>query len=344
MRSDKHIKRQKRKTLLTRVMVAVLILLAFLFGTSIGLYGSSIAQFLDDVSENTPEELQDTSEQDRDLADLKPFSVLILGLDKEDGVSRSDTIMVATVNPDEESVKLVSIPRDTLITLPSGQPEKINAMYAIGGISQTIDMVEDYLDIPISFYATLDFDGLVALVDAVGGIQVNSERSFTVQDSEENMDAIQIEEGIQLLDGEHALGYARMRKQDPRGDWGRQERQREVIQSLTSELLSMSSLTNFNQILDAIRPNLETNIRGQQMWIIASNYNQAAGTIESIPLTGEADYIYFPNYGQELYVWIPYEEVLEETQQELRDHLEIEGPLSEDNLLDDDFEEDDLGT
>lgn len=344
MRSDKYIKKQKRNTWIKRVLIALLIFLGFLLGTSVGFYGSRIANFLDGVSENTPEDLQDTSEQDRHLADLKPFSVLILGLDKEDGVSRSDTLMVATVNPDEENVKLVSIPRDTLITLPNGRFEKINAMYAIGGITQTIDMVEEYLDIPISFYATLDFEGLVALVDAVGGIQVNSERAFTVQDSEENTDAIQIEEGIQTLDGEHALGYARMRKQDPRGDWGRQERQREVIQSLSSELISMSSLTNFNQILDAIQPNLETNIRGQQMWTIASNYNQAAGNIESLTLTGEADYIYFPNYGQDLYVWVPYEDVLEDIQQELRDHLELEDDFSEDSLLDDQFEEEDLQT
>lgn len=344
MRSDKYIKKQKRNTWIKRVLIALLIFFGFLLGTTVGLYASRFSSFLDGISENTPEDLQDTSEQDRDLADLKPFSVLILGLDKEDGVSRSDTIMVATVNPDEENVKLISIPRDTLITLPNGNPEKINAMYAIGGVSQTIDMVEDYLDIPISFYATLDFEGLVALVDAVGGIQVNSERSFTVQDSEENMDAIQINEGIQTLDGEHALGYARMRKQDPRGDWGRQERQREVIESLTTELISMNSLTNFNEILDAIQPNLETNIRGQQMWTIASNYGQAAGSIESLTLTGEADYIYFPTYGQELYVWLPYEDVLEDIQQELREHLELEDAFSEDNLLDDEFEEEDLQT
>ena len=115
-----------------------------------------------------------------------------------------------------------------MITLPdSDRSEKINALYTIYGISGTIDFVEEYLDIPISYYATLNFEGLVDLVDAVGGITVDSPLDFTVQDSEENSNAIEIEEGLQSVDGEHALGYARMRKQDPRGEWGRQERQRE---------------------------------------------------------------------------------------------------------------------
>lgn len=347
MRSDKYAKRANRNKWILRGLAIFLIFLAFVFGSGVGYYGSRIATFLDDVSSDTPEELQDTTEQDQNLADLRPFSILILGIDAEDGVSRSDTIMVATINPEEESVKLVSIPRDTMIDMPltyTHSQEKINAMYALGGVPMVLDTVEEYLDIPISFYATLDFEGLVSLVDAVGGIDVVSERAFTVQDSEENMDAIQIEEGPQHLDGEHALGYARMRKQDPRGDWGRQERQREVIESLVDELISLNTLTNFNAILDAIRPNLQTNLNGQQMWTIANNYSSAARSIESLTLTGEADYVYFPHYGQDVYVWVPFEESLEEVQQELRGHLELESTFSNDGVLEDDFEEDDIAS
>lgn len=324
MRSQKHTHRKKRNKWIRRIIYSVVLIVFFILGTGVGYYGSEISRFLGDVSRNTPEELQDTSEQDARLEELHPFSVLLMGLDDTGDTRRSDTLIVATINPNVDSVKLVSIPRDTLITLPnSDRQEKINALYTIYGVSGTIDFVEDYMDIPISYYATLNFDGLVDLVNAVGGITVDAPFSFTVQDSNENMDAIQIEEGIQTVDGEHALGYARMRKQDPRGDWGRQERQREVIQSLADELLSFDTFANFSSILDAIRNNLQTNLSGRQIWTIANNYTEAAQNVETLEIAGAADTVYFPRYGLDLYVWEPYEESLEEIKTELREHLEL---------------------
>lgn len=325
MRSQKHVKRQKRNKWIKRILFTILVLVFFVTGTVVGYYGSEIMRVLSDVSENTPEELQDTSEQDARLEELHPFSVLLLGLDDADGTRRSDTLIVATINPNEESVKLVSIPRDTMITLPdSDRSEKINALYTIYGVSGTIDYVEEYLDIPISYYATLNFEGLVDLVDAVGGITVDSPLAFTVQDSDENSDAIEIEEGLQTVDGEHALGYARMRKQDPRGDWGRQERQQEVIQTLAEKLMSLDSFVNFAPIMDAVRENLQTNLSGQQIWTIANNYTEAANDVESLEIQGEADYVYFPSYDLDLYVWLPFDESIEKIQSTLREHLELD--------------------
>jgi len=329
MRSDKHEEKQQRITWLKRASLILALLIFLTLGVIAGYYANEIREFLNDVNEETPEELRDTTEQDISLRDLRPVSFLILGLDAEaegeGGARRSDSIMVVTVNPDKGSTKMLSIPRDTLITLPgSDRMEKFNAIYPINGITGLIDFVEDYLTIPISFYATLDFEGLVELVDAVGGITVDSPLSFTVQDSEETADAIAIEEGIQELNGEEALGYARMRKQDPRGDFGRQERQREVVAAVIDELVSVNSVSNFTPILNAIRPNLQTNMSGPQILTVASNYRAAASSIESVEFSGEAEYVYFPSYGQELYVWNPYDESLENVRSTLREHLEID--------------------
>lgn len=327
MRSDKHTKKSNRKTWLKRTALIIGVLLAFGLGTYTGYYGWQVVQLLADVSDDTPDESRDTSESDETIREMHPISILILGLDEENGTSRSDSMLVATVNPRKESTKIVSIPRDTLITLPNSENEryeKINALHAIYGVSGTMDFIEDYLTIPISFYATLNFDGLVDLVDAVGGITVDSPLAFTVQDSDENMDAIQIEEGIQTLDGEEALGYTRMRQQDPRGDFGRQERQREVIEALTEELLSFGSITNLTPIINAIRPNLQTNMTPQQMLAVAANYQPAANTIDSIEISGTDEFFYVPQYGQELYVFRPFEQSLSDLQRELRQHMEVE--------------------
>ena len=90
---------------------------------------------------------------------MEPFSALILGVDiEEGGASRSDTIIVATINPESKDIKMVSIPRDTLVTLPNGVEEKINAAHSVGGPLLAKEMVATYLDIPIQFYATMDFE------------------------------------------------------------------------------------------------------------------------------------------------------------------------------------------
>ncbi len=333
MLSDKHVKQHKRNRTIKRVALGVGLLLAIIIGTIVGYYGNQISEFLADVSNETPDDMQSTDEQEEILRDLHPISILLLGIDATEEPRRSDTMIVATINPEDESVKLVSIPRDTLITLPdSDRLEKVNAVYPIYGISGVVDFVSEYLQIPISFYATLNFQGLVDLVDAVGGISVDSPLSFTVQDSEENSEAIVIEEGVQQLDGEHALGYARMRKQDPRGDFGRQERQREVIQSLANELLSFSSLTNVTPILNAIRPNLQTNMTPQQILFVSSNYSSSARNIESLEMAGQADYVYVPSYGQELYVWLPYENTLRDIQESLQEHMELDEIMTDDSV------------
>lgn len=339
MRSDRHLKNQKKTKRLKRVALGLGLVLILTLGIIAGYYANEVRVFLSDVNEDTPEELKDTSEQDESLRELHPISFLILGLDAEgDGESRrSDSIMVATVNPEKESTKIISIPRDTLITLPdSTTQEKFNAIYPEVGMNGLIDFVQDYLTIPISFYATLNFEGLVDLVDAVGGITVDSPLSFTVQDSEETADAIVIEEGVQELDGEEALGYARMRKQDPRGDFGRQERQREVIAAVTDKVVSINSVTNFTDILDAIRLNLQTNMSGQQMVTVATNYRAAANTIESVVLSGEASYEYIERYNQDLYVWNPYEESLTEAQSTLREHLGLDSGIDAEDIEDPD--------
>lgn len=260
------------------------------------------------------------------IENKEPFSILLLGVDERPGdIGRADTIMVATINPTSEDIKLVSIPRDTLVELPDSQGvDKINATYAYGGIPYTIETVEKYLEIPIQYYAQINFQGMVDLVDTIGGIEVDSPLEFTVQDSTEKADAIHIEKGKQHLNGEEALGYARMRKQDPRGDWGRQERQRQVIEAIVDETISISSLANFNNIFNAIAPNLKTNLTGREIWILGTNYAPAARNIDSLTLDGEADYVYFSTYGQEVYVWVPYEEKIEEIQQVLQEHLEMD--------------------
>lgn len=323
MRSEKHVVNKKgRVKRRLEVVLSFFILLSLLFGGVTGYYGSKVVSFLEGISADDEVETPEAVEMTQQVRDAEPFAALILGVDVEDGgVSRSDTIIVATVNPRTESMKMVSIPRDTLVELPNGLMEKMNAAYATGGAQRAREMVGDYLDIDIDFYATLDFNGLIELVDAVGGITIDSELAFSESNFADPKNPIQIKEGIQTLNGAQALGYARMRKKDPRGDFGRQDRQQEVIVEVLNELVSFNSLTNLTGILDAVQPYLKTNARSSDILSIAGNYTSTLKNIDRLTLEGEAGTAYFPHYGLEVYVWEPYPSSLEDIQKELNDHL-----------------------
>lgn len=337
MRSERNNEeiRKRRKRIFENTL-GILILLAILLGGVTGYYGSKVVSFLDGISESDEEIEEDpvSKELSKQLADSRPFAALILGTDiEEDGQSRSDTIIVVTVNPKEGSMKMVSIPRDTLITLPDGSIEKINAAYTTGGATLSRIMIGDMLGIPIQFYATMDFRGLVELVDAVGGITIDSQLEFTQDNYVDFSKPVVIKKGKQILDGAEALGYARMRYQDPRGDFGRQDRQKEVIVEILNQLVSLNTVTNLSNILNSIQPYLKTNASSNQMLAMAGNYTGVLNDIEQLTLEGVAGEAYFPHYGFNVYVWEPYQYSLIEVSQILRDHLEIED--STDNDIDD---------
>ena len=324
MRSDRHnVKKQGQVKRRLETFLSIVILLSMIVGGITGYYGSKVLSFLEDISADEEVETTESIQIAQQVKDKEPFTALILGVDVEDeGASRSDTIIVATINPKTESMKMVSIPRDTLVYLPDGTMEKMNAAYATGGAARAREMVGEFLDIDIDFYATLDFRGLIELVDAVGGITVDSNLAFTENNYDDPSNKVRIEKGLNNLDGAEALAYARMRKKDPRGDFGRQDRQKEVIVEVLSELASFNSLSKLPSILTAMQPHLTTNARSNDILSIASNYTSTFNNVENLSLNGYDDREYFPHYGFSVYVWHPYEDSLAEVQQELKDHLD----------------------
>ncbi|QFK72909.1 LytR family transcriptional regulator [Pradoshia sp. D12] len=246
------------------------------------------------------------------LKDKTPFSVLLLGVDEREGdKGRSDTMIVLTVNPILESVKMVSIPRDTRTEIiGKGVDDKINHAFAFGGVEMSMDTVENLLDIPIDYYAQVNMEGFKDIVDAVGGVTVVNDLDFTA-------DGHHFAEGTLNLNGEKALAYSRMRYEDPRGDFGRQMRQRQVIQAVLNKGASLSSLTRFDGIFEALGDNVKTDISFSQMVSIQQNYKEAAKSLEQLQLEGQGTKI------NKIYYYIPSDESLTNLQDTLKKHLQI---------------------
>lgn len=226
----------------------------------------------------------------------KPLSILLLGIDTgADGRTdkgRSDTMIVATINPTTKKTTFVSIPRDTMAEMTaSGETsiQKINSAYEIGGAKTAKKTVSKLLNIPINYYLTLNMGGLAKIVDAVGGVTVTSNLTFTFNN-------ITIKKGTHHLNGKQALSFARMRYDDPKGDYGRQLRQQQVIKAVTKKLLSLNGVANYQKILSVVQNNLQTDLSFSDMKGLAANYRSAATNMVSDQLQGQDTYINGSSY------------------------------------------------
>lgn len=166
----------------------------------------------------------------------KPFNVLLLGSDARaddpDMGARTDTIIVVRVDPVENIVSMVSIPRDTMIEIDGAGTQKFNAAYTYGGESGTIAAVKKLTGIEIDHFAEVNFESLVGLVDAIGGIDVEVEEEIDDEDAGGHIDA-----GKQHLNGEQALIFSRSRHYVD-GDYTRQVNQRKVILAIVNKALT----------------------------------------------------------------------------------------------------------
>lgn len=237
-------------------------------GIVLVLGGAAFGYFVfkaNETAENTNDALDrgDKSERRDDSIDLTKdhFSILLAGVDGgallEEG--RTDSLMVATFNKESRQVTLVSIPRDAyvdIVTTDGEFKDKINHAYAYGGIDTTIATVENLFDIPIDYYATINFDGIEDLVDAVGGVEVD----VLIPISGRATGNVELEPGVQTLNGKEALAYARMRKDDPEGDVGRAKRQQQVLEAIINEATTINSFAKLNRIMNAVGNNIRTNM------------------------------------------------------------------------------------
>nr|WP_317697775.1 LCP family protein [Xylocopilactobacillus apis] len=255
------------------------------------------------------------------------LSVLILGIDtgEEGRIDRgnSDTMIVATVNPDDKKMQLVSIPRDTAAQI-CGNKEfkmtKINAAYNIGGAPMAKRTVSELLNVPINYYITLDMKGLEKVVNAVGGIDVDVPFTFT----SEATGGQTFNKGMRHLDGGMALAYSRMRHEDPDGDYGRQKRQQQVIKAIIQRAISFNGIQHFSGLLDSISSSMATDISFDNMVGLFNNYRSAADNMSSDSLKGQNAWVQTPDYDFPLSFQIVSNTELQRVSDKLRTGLGLE--------------------
>jgi len=205
----------------------------------------------------------------------EPFNVLLLGIgDRPGDPGRADTVMYASVNPKTESIFVFSLPRDMYVPIAGMEiSDKLNHSFAYGRTEMTLETVEQYLDTSIDYVVQLNMNGLRQLVDAFGGIYVDNPFAFE-QRNELSTETHTYDEGRIFLNGERALHYARMRKVDPKGDLGRNIRQRQVIEAILEKADTPKTVLKIPELLDIVGDNMRTNLTLNQMINMFQNYQK----------------------------------------------------------------------
>lgn len=252
MRYERHQHKKRKK----RIRWSSIFLLLFLLVGALALY--SFMQFRSGVSksekavEENKQEYHFNGERDRNGL----TNILLIGSDaRGKETSRSDTIMIASYNPDTESYKLTSIMRDTYVEIPGHGKNKINAAFAFGGPELLRQTIKENFDVSLQYYSIVDFEGFVRLIDEAfpAGVEVDVEKRMS-----EGI-GVTLEPGVQKLDGQHLLGYVRFRH-DAVGDFGRVERQQKVIKEVRKEFASIQTLPKLPKLVGVLTPFINTNM------------------------------------------------------------------------------------
>jgi LCP family protein required for cell wall assembly len=261
--SRKTRKKRKKVAAMITVIVILLALVFFVFSCDI------------DAGQNLEKENGENSQQSGNLGEQeeeeqeeeKPYerlNILLLGIDSPKNTGRTDTIMLLSLGQEAGDVAIVSIPRDTRVNIPGHGLEKINHAHVYGGPELTMQVVESFFDLPVHYFACVNFRGFITLVDILGGVEMNvppamaaeKERGFT-------------KSGPQVLDGKQALEYVRFRH-DSEGDLGRVRRQQELVLTLAKKTMQLSSIPKIPAILDTVGRNFSTDIPLTTMTILAN--------------------------------------------------------------------------
>lgn len=256
----------KTKNLVILVCLTLIIfsgiLISFLIASSNSGSSQSNGESQNSDSGSTLQDILNNNNEDLlKLVDVRKSVIFaIYGIDDkatEDG--RSDIIMVVKYDPATKKMIIASIPRDTMVDIPEYGVNKINAAYAYGGDQLIDQVIENLLGIKLDFSIKLNFDTFSNVIDAVGGVKVNAKKQFF-----DSNNILVIDQGSQKLTGEKALFYVRFRS-DNDNDYGRIDRQQEVVISLTEYLKTTSTKEKIKLISKYYNKGIQTDAKLSKM-------------------------------------------------------------------------------
>lgn len=267
---------RKRKSIIKYILVSLFIFALFFTA------GAELSAYL--MNDKNKEALQAADDSEAIGTEKKgsKTNILLLGVDARPGEknSRSDTILLVSVDPTQDKVAIISIPRDTKVDIPGSSVEKINAANFVGGPEYAVEIVEKVLDINIDYYVEADFSGFREIIDTIGGVTIDvPQRMYN------RYEGIDLNPGIQRLNGYDALGFVRFRDY-VNGDIDRTAQQQVFLKALASELLQPKTIAKLPALIKEVNKYVKTDIPLSQMLRIASwapGFNSSSIVAQTLP-------------------------------------------------------------
>ena len=199
------------------------------------------------------------------IAKGEPVNILLLGIDARPGETnaRTDTMMLACINPELQKVALISIPRDSRVDVPGSGDNKINSANVVGGPKAACRAVEKLLGTKVDYYVLTNFSGFANMIDILGGVTIDVEK-----DMKYLAEGINLKKGVQHLNGEDALAYVRYRG-DALADIARTERQQKFLKAFAEEMFKTKTILKIPSLLPELKKNVETNMGTKTMLELA---------------------------------------------------------------------------
>lgn len=296
------------------------------------IYNEAFTGIIEDAIEGYSDEVRilyqygiDTEIEQEETSVEEAFHVYISGIDVSGPIttnSRSDVNIIMTVNPKTKEILLTTTPRDYYVQIPEVSGENFDKLTHAGiyGVDRSMATLEELYDIDISYYARVNFTSLVEIVDALGGVDVESDYAFTTLHG-----GYDIKKGVNHMDGAMALGFSRERYSFEDGDNQRGKNQEKVLTAILEKAATPAILTSANDILASVGDMVETNMTKQEMAKLINMQlsDGASWNIESVAATGTGDKQSCYSSGSvQLYVMRPNEESVEAISQKMKEVME----------------------
>lgn len=265
----------KRRLRVGRLILFIFIALSLLFGC---LMAGALAYATFFKHEAPPHTTAASEEISTDETLNKRINVLLLGIDDGDSEDiannapkRTDAMILVSFDPENKDVAMLSLPRDTRVTIPGRRwPDKINSAYAYGGVSLAKQTVANLLQIPIHYYMLVNWQGFIEVVDMMGGVDMYVEHNMNYEDPYADL-KIHIKQGYQHLNGKQSGEYVRFRH-DELGDIGRVQRQQKFLKTLASQFFTVGNLVKTPALIQTMFKYVTTDMDAMTMLKAANSF------------------------------------------------------------------------
>lgn len=289
-------KPKKKKSTVARNIILSIVAVLILF-TAFKVYNfvKSPLNEAEPIDTELEEPIEPMAPAEDDEFAKKRVNILVLGIDEREGEpARADTIILASLFPEERQVKLLSIPRDTRLLIPGHGNDKVNHAHVYGGINLVKSSVEEFTGIPIDYYVETNFQGFINMIDILGGVSLNVEKKMY-----KPLENIDLEPGLQTLNGYDSLAYVRYRD-DGMGDIGRIGRQQNFIKVLAENTIRTSNVTKIPELVDEMKKYVKTDLSIMDMITYATRFAKMdPADLEGYQVPG------FSGMQNEVSYWIP---------------------------------------